>query len=237
MKWRVGDVPQIETSVALPEIREKKNRKYRSYFYTSHSVIRKKMPAAKEAAGGESARHPPPHPTPPFRRPQRDPVVRLGVRSTAPPSGIRPRQERVQITVSSPRTQLGASGHSQPLPTLPHPTGSVGHGRSGLRTEGTGPERRPPLQDPDNGIPGAPRPSPPDPERDRVGVGGRAPSCTGEGSGRGGGSQRPRVFSPPPASEGLSGQEPGRECDGGGPGPGGSGRRRRLPGPLPPSPR
>lgn len=24
MKWRVGDVPQIETSVALPGIREKK---------------------------------------------------------------------------------------------------------------------------------------------------------------------------------------------------------------------
>lgn len=53
MKWRVGDVPQIETSVALPGIREKKkNRKYRSYFRTSNSIIRKKMPAAEEAAGG-----------------------------------------------------------------------------------------------------------------------------------------------------------------------------------------
>lgn len=54
MKWRVGDVPQIETSVALPGIRERKNRKYRSYFHTSNSVIRKKTPAAEEAAGGES---------------------------------------------------------------------------------------------------------------------------------------------------------------------------------------
>lgn len=55
MKWRVGDVPQIETSVALPGIREReKNRKYRSYFHTSNSIIRKKMPAAEEAAGGES---------------------------------------------------------------------------------------------------------------------------------------------------------------------------------------
>jgi hypothetical protein len=109
MKWRVGDVPQIETSVALPGIREKKNRKYRSYFYTSHSIIRKKMPAAEEAAGGESAQHPSLslslQPTPPAgsgsgvggpgRRPSfRDPIRARGVRST----------------VSSPRTLLGQLG-------------------------------------------------------------------------------------------------------------------------------
>ena len=59
-------------------------------------------------------------------------------------------------------------------------------------------------QDPDNGVPGAPRPCPPDPERNRMGTGG--PS-TFLHRGRLG-SQRPRVSSPPPVPEGRSGQEP-----------------------------
>lgn len=36
MKWRVGDVPQIETSVALPGIREKKKIENIEVIFTLH---------------------------------------------------------------------------------------------------------------------------------------------------------------------------------------------------------
>lgn len=88
-------------------------------------------------------------------------------------------------------------------PSFPRIRGSREHGVA--RGRGMVLSAVPLPHDPDNGIPGAPRPCPPDPERDRMGTGGRS---TFLHRGRLG-SQRPRVSSPPPVPEGRSGQEPG----------------------------
>lgn len=93
------------------------------------------MPASEEAAGGESALPPLPHHTPP------SPLAGSGSGaggSRAPPHlpGSDPGQKGIQSTVSSPRTQLMACGHSQSLSALLHSPGSAGHGSTGSRADG-----------------------------------------------------------------------------------------------------
>ena len=191
------------------------------------------MPASEEAAGGESA-------LPPFPilRPH-PPLAGSGSwagGSRAPPLLPDPLRDRRGSRALSPLLapsswHLGTPNSSPPsVPQDPRVTGAGGRARTGQVLSAV-----PPSQDPDNGIPRAPRPCPPDPEPDRMGTGGRS---TFLHRGRLG-SHRPRVSSPPPVPEGRSSQEPGESEPGarrrGSRPSGGRGRRRRLPGPLPSS--
>lgn len=103
------------------------------------------MPAAEEAAGGEVSPTPPPFPPLRLHSPQLDPVAGQGGPECRPSFQDPTQAGGGQSTVSFPRTQLGASGHSQTLFLLPHPPspGFAGPGRRGSRTDGAGPERRP----------------------------------------------------------------------------------------------
>lgn len=129
------------------------------------------MPAAEEAAGGEVSPTPPPFPPLRLHSPQLDPVAGQGGPECRPSFQDPTQAGGGQSTVSFPRTQLGASGHSQTLFLLPHPP-SPGFAVQGGGDRGPMEQVLSAVPSPGSGQwdPGALCPCPPDPERARVGA-------------------------------------------------------------------
>lgn len=130
------------------------------------------MPAAEEAAGGESARPPslPPHPTPPS--PQRDPVAGQGGPERRPSfRDPTPAGGGSEHCLLPSHPALGIWALPPPL-RPPSPARIRGSREEGDRNRGGQVPSGVPFPGSGQWIPGAPCPGPPDPERDRVGAGG-----------------------------------------------------------------